>query len=105
MSDEKSMSPEELLADLANPADRSTSVKQLAECLMVEFGGPPGLARKIFAAFEANTVGNSNQIKILQDNTKLLLGIDTDAANSDDDDLESLEATHKQLNKQYREGS
>lgn len=105
MSDEQSMSAEELLADLANPADRSTSVTQLAECLMVQFQGPAGLARAIHAAFEENTTGNAGQIRILGDTVKLLLNINSDDASGDDDDLESLEATHKQLSKQYREGS
>ncbi len=105
MSDEQTMSAEELFADLANPANRSTSIKELAECMMVEFGGPAGLAHKTYLAFEANAVGNPNQIRILGDNMKLLLGIDSDAAGDDNDDLESLEATHRQLSRQYREDS
>jgi DNA repair protein RadC len=100
----ESMSAEELLADLAAPADRSTSVKQLAQCLMLEFEGPAGLARDIRAAFKANTIGNASQIRVLNDVTKLMLAINSDDAESDDDDLESLEATHRQLVRQHREG-
>jgi hypothetical protein len=33
-----------------------------------------------------------------------MLAINSDDAESDDDDLESLEATHRQLVRQHREG-
>ncbi len=99
----ESMSAEELLADLAEPANRSTSMKQLAECLMVEWSGPPGLARDLRAAFVANKTGSLNQIRVLNDIVKVVSSVDSDGSEASDDDIEDLEAEHRRLIESYRE--
>lgn len=87
-----------LLHELAAPEDASTSIRELLRCVMVEFDGPAGLARAAKLAFDENTTGNSNQIRLLSDLFRLLTTHGSEEEG--EQDLESLEATAKRLLKE-----
>lgn len=93
---------DEILGELAHPQDAALSIRELLRCVMLEFGGAAGLADAAKKAFDNNPTGHSNQIRLLSDLFRLLQGHgDEDEAG---EDLQSLEATARQLMQRDDEG-
>lgn len=67
------------------------NLRNLAACVLDRFGEYDGLAGHLFAAFNANPIGNANAVRILADVVKLLTISQEDGDDSDVDsaDLEA----------------
>lgn len=89
------------MTELTDPQDaleeisHSTEIGPVWAALMVEFGGPDGLAHTIKMVFDAAPKGGPTQARIA---VALLSGLQRHEANDDpDEDPESCEAREQQL--------
>jgi hypothetical protein len=91
-----STNPSDVMQDLLSPEGMNTSVREVLRALMAEFKGPSGLAREIYADFDACPKGHANRIRIEQSIMGLLGNYGEDVGDAMTDP-EQLEAMAKQL--------
>ncbi len=84
------------IRDLLDPSAASLSLKEVLQCVMLEWGGPAGLARGLKLDYDSNPAGSSNRIRITSDIVRGLQQVDS----TDEDeavDVEDLKALAKQI--------
>ena len=90
------LEPLELLKQLSEAGNCRASIRELIQCVMLAFGGPPGLARELKLDFEACEKGSANRIKIETTIIGLLQAFVSEEADEFEDE-ETLTALAKQL--------
>lgn len=84
------------LHDLVSEDDASISPRALLIALMVEWGGPVGVARELRLDFNECKVGSTSRIRIGTDLVNAVMKFG-DEEGSDEEDAESVRAKLKEL--------
>lgn len=90
------LEPLELLKQLAEAGNCRASIRELIQCIMLAFGGPPGLARELKLDFNKCEPGTTGRIKIETTIIDLLKTFVSEEAGEFEDE-ETLEALERQL--------
>jgi len=84
--------------------DVALHIRDLLEACFVEFGGPVGIAKRLYIEFSSANPGSQTRVKILDNIMRLLEKFDTSGrAVSDDISEEDVDRMEKELMRQNAE--
>jgi hypothetical protein len=81
----------EIAAIQYTDSDVSLHLKDLLESCFVEFGGPAGIAKRLYVEYEGSKPGSQTRVKILDNIMRLLEKFDTGKGSGGEVDIDDEE--------------